>query len=295
MAGDIGEERFRQITLNPVSGIYQSLLDRKINELKETIGNRDVNSGGTMSGVTSGAAIATLQEAGNKTSRDAIKTSYRAYVKVIRMVIELIRQFYTTERTFRIVKANEGEKFVSYSNKGIALQDIKDRDGKTMKDQKGAPLKRQPVFDISVKAQKTNPYSKLSQNETAGNLYKMGIFNPDNAKQAMIMLSMMDFEGKDEIMSKVSAGEKNEEEIKKLQDEIKNLKGFIATLRGGKMNNEKLEMSNGAGRSSAATAPLVKGGTKGNPVAVATKGAEKAALNSYGRTLVDRANNVREE
>ena len=54
-------------------------------------------------------------------------------------------------------------------------------------------------------------------------------------------------------------------------------------------------MSNGAGRSSAATAPLVKGGTKGNPVAVATKGAEKAALNSYGRTLVDRANNVREE
>lgn len=204
VAGDISDERFHQISLNPLGSIYYKLLERKIYELKENIGNRDVNSGGTQGGVTSGAAIATLQEAGNKTSRDMIKASYRAYVKIINMVIELIRQFYTSERTFRIVRPNEGEKFVSYSNKNLAIRDSLGPGGVKLTDHEGNPLKRKPVFDISVKAQKTNPYSKLSQNETAGNLYKLGIFNPKNAHQALLMLSMMDFDGKDEIISKIT-------------------------------------------------------------------------------------------
>ena len=208
VSGDISEERFQQISLIPPGGIYFSLLERKIAELKETIGNRDVNSGGTGSGVTSGAAIATLQEAGNKANRDAIKTSYRAYVKIINIVIELIRQFYTAERTFRIVKPNEGEEFVSYSNKGLTMREVKGPGELALTDEKGESLKRKPVFDICVKAQKNNPYSKLSQNETAGNLYRMGIFDPANAKQALVMLSMMDFDGKDEIIAKITENEK---------------------------------------------------------------------------------------
>ena len=295
VAGDITEERFQQIHLNPVNGIYNKLLERKIGELKETIGNRDVNSGGILSGVTSGAAIATLQEAGNKTSRDAIKTSYRAYVKVVRMVIELIRQFYTTERTFRIVKPNEGERFVSYSNKGIALQEIRDGEGNVMTDADGTVLKRQPVFDISVKAQKTNPYSKLSQNETAGNLYKMGIFNPNNAQQATIMLSMMDFEGKNEIMAKISEGQTFNEKIKKLETEIKQLTGFIAQLRTGKAGTVKVADNTAKTQAFSQTPVSFKGGStnNGNPVKVASEGAEKAALNDYGKALVERANNIK--
>lgn len=281
VAGDITEERFKQITMNPVSGIYFNLLERKKEELKETIGNRDVNTGGTASGVTSGAAIATLQEAGNKIGRDAIKTSYRAYVKIIRMVIELVRQFYKTERTFRIVKPNEGEKFISYSNKGIELQEIKDSNGKVLKDSDGEVLKRRPVFDICVKAQKTNPYSKLSQNETASNLYKMKVFDPENAKQALVMLSMMDFEGKDDIIAKVSEGEAFYGKMKKLEEEIGNLKGFIAELRG-------------KGRSSFPESE--KKGETGikTPLATAKNGAEKLMSENYGETLAKRVNSVKE-
>ena len=267
--------------MNPVSGIYFNLLERKKEELKETIGNRDVNSGGTTSGVTSGAAIATLQEAGNKTGRDAIKTSYRAYVKIIRMVIELVRQFYKTERTFRIVKPNEGEEFVSYSNKGIELQEIKDSNGKALKDSDGEVLKRLPVFDICVKAQKTNPYSKLSQNETAGNLYKMGVFNPENSKQALVMLSMMDFEGKDEIIARVSEGGAYNGKVKKLEEEIGNLKGFIGELRGkGNYSFSQPEKE-------------IEAGIK-TPLATAKNGAEKVMSENYGETLVKRANSVKE-
>lgn len=237
VTGDITEERFRQIELKPISGVYPNLLDRKINELKETIGNRDVNSGGTGAGVTSGAAIATLQEAGNKTSRDAIKTSYRAYVKIVRMVIELMRQFYTTERSFRILGANDAgrteEQFVTYSNENLKPQALPDMNGKAMVDDEGRQLTRIPIFDIDVKAQKTNPYSKLSQNETASNLYNMGVFNPENAEPSLTMLSMMDFEGKDEIMAKISEGQTLLNTVQQLQAQNQELMGFIAMLRGG--------------------------------------------------------------
>ena len=294
VSGDITEERFQQIQMLPVSGIYYNLLEKKIAELKENSGNRDVNMGGTNGGVTSGAAIATLQEAGNKTNRDAIKTSYRAYVKVVTLVIELMRQFYTSERSFRIVNPNGEEEFVSYSNKGIALQDMKGGGGTYLKDGEGNALKRLPVFDINVKAQKTNPYSKLSQNETASNLYKMGVFNPQNAESALMMLSMMDFEGKDEIVAKVTEGQTLLNTVQQLQMKNQELMGFIAMLRGGKINSSAMPFDNrqmGSGKIS----PSSQGGVSGNPVQIATKGAERTALNDYGKTLVDRANNVKEE
>lgn len=195
--GDIDSERLRQITVTPISPIYFNILERKITELKETVGNRDVNSGGTGSGVTSGAAIATLQEAGNKTSRDAVKTDYRAFVKVIKLVLELIRQFYSDERVFRITSPEAGESFIRYTNRELLP---KEENGVT----------KTSVFDICVKAQKNNPFSRLSQNETAAELYKMGAFNPEYARQALIMLSMMDFEGKDEIKTLIEESAKGE-------------------------------------------------------------------------------------
>lgn len=195
--GDLDAERLKQITVTPINPIYFNILERKITELKETAGNRDVNSGGTGSGVTSGAAIATLQEAGNKTSRDAVKADYRAFIKVIKLVLELIRQFYSDERVFRVISPNSGEKFIRYTNRDILP---KEENGIT----------KVSVFDISVRAQKNNPFSRLSQNETAAELYKMGAFNPQYARQALIMISMMDFDGKDEIKALIEENAANE-------------------------------------------------------------------------------------
>lgn len=195
--GDLDAERLRQITVTPINPIYFNILERKITELKETVGNRDVNSGGTGSGVTSGAAIATLQEAGNKTNRDAVKTDYRAFVRVIKLILELIRQFYSDERVFRVTSPNSGEEFIRYTNRGLLP---KEENGIT----------KVSVFDISVRAQKNNPFSRLAQNETAAELYKMGAFNPQYARQALIMLSMMDFDGKEEIKALIEENAANE-------------------------------------------------------------------------------------
>jgi hypothetical protein len=60
------------------------------------------------------------------------------------------------------------------------------------------------VFDIKVSAQKRNVYTKITQNELALQFFQMGFFNPQMADQTLMCLDMMEFDGKDEIMQKVS-------------------------------------------------------------------------------------------
>lgn len=52
-----------------MSDIYVSVLNSKIQELRETSGNNEASTGNTPSGVTAASAIAALQEAPGKTSR----------------------------------------------------------------------------------------------------------------------------------------------------------------------------------------------------------------------------------
>ena len=92
MAGSsIGEESIREIGFSPLSPVYVTVLNNKIDELKETSGNRDFSQGGTAGGVTSGTAITALQEAGNKLSRDMISATYNAFSEICTLSIELIR------------------------------------------------------------------------------------------------------------------------------------------------------------------------------------------------------------
>jgi hypothetical protein len=63
---------------------------------------------------------------------------------------------------------------------------------------------RLPVFDIKVKVQKRNAYTRTSQNELALQLFNMGFFNPQAASPALSCLEMMDFEGIDELRQRIS-------------------------------------------------------------------------------------------
>lgn len=200
--GELDDRRLQEIVTQPLSSIYLDIMNLKIEEMKDTASNRDVNSGGTGSGVTAAAAIAALQEAGNKVSRDMIATSYRAHVKVSAMCIELMRQFYDEERAFRITGETPGSyRFVEVSNKG--LKDVP-LDGAYPGQQ---VLYRKPVFDIKISAQKKNPFSRMEQNERAKELYGLGFFNPERAQEAMGALEMMDFEGIDKVRQHISQGQ----------------------------------------------------------------------------------------
>ena len=203
----LDETRLRQIQVQQVPGNVLDVLQLKINELKETTSNRDYNAGGTTSGVTAAAAIAALQEAGNKTSRDAISGSYRAYKKIDAMVVELMRQFYDLARSFRIVAPNGAEQFVQFSNAGIRDQELPPAYPGAENAPDYVPMFRRPVFDYDIKAQKRSPFSQMAQNEMAKEFYQMGFFNPARAQESLGALEMMDFDGHDQVMQQVQQGQ----------------------------------------------------------------------------------------
>ena len=62
---------------------------------------------------------------------------------------------------------------------------------------------RKPVFDIDVRSERETSFSKMSQNELAVQFLQLGVFNPQMTDQSLMMLDMMDFRGKDELMAKV--------------------------------------------------------------------------------------------
>ncbi len=176
--GSIEENALRQITVAPLSGNYLNILSAKINEIKETSGNRDVNNGGVGGGVTAASAIAAMQEQSGKLSRDQIQNSYRCFRQVVGCVIALIRQFYDTPRKLRITGPGGEAEYLRFDNSMLRA---------------GEPTE----LDIEVSAQKQNSYNKLSYNEMAMQFFQMGFFRPELAEQALAALEMMDFKGKE--------------------------------------------------------------------------------------------------
>lgn len=199
--GHLGDDSFRQLQANPLPPIYQSVLLNKIQEMKDTSGNTAASQGQN-SNVTTASGIASLQEAAGKLSRDSSQESYRAFKLICYQVIELIRQFYTESRCFRIT-GEEGNEYINFDNSGLQPQDqgqITLIDGSVL--ELGS---REPVLDIEVKPQRKSAYSKETQNQTAINLYQMGFFAPNNGDASMACLEMMDFDGVEKIREKVRA------------------------------------------------------------------------------------------
>ena len=223
--GNLAQDSIVPVQPNTLNNIYLQILTNKIDELKEVTGNRDISTGGTTSGVTAASAIAAMQEAGSKLARDNNKAAYRAYRKIIVMVIELIRQFYDIPRQFRIVGENGAQRFVQYSNEGIAPQYQGNDFGMDM----GFRI---PLFDIEITAQKQSPYSKMSQNELALQFFGAGFFNPQIADQALACLDMMDFDRKQFIMQKIAQNGGMYQQMLAMQQQMLMLAQMVDQDRG---------------------------------------------------------------
>jgi len=188
VSGNLGEDSLRIVDYRPLSGNYLEMRASVINELRETSGNTETSVGLVNAGVTAASAIAALQEASGKGSRDSTRESYRVYGEMIELCIELIRQFYDLPRQFRITGALGLEQFVSYSNRGLRPQALCGPEGMDLG-------MRRPVFDIRVIPQKSSAYTRMSQNELALQFYQLGFFSPEHSDQALACMSMMEFEG----------------------------------------------------------------------------------------------------
>lgn len=225
VSGKVDDANLKQIQPPQLSNYVIETRNAKIDELKETSGNRDFSQGSTTSGVTAASAIAALQEAGSKLSRDMIKGSYTAYAEVITMVIELIRQFYDLPRCFRITQPNGNGNYIQIDNTQLKPQPLEMMQEEDM-------FSRRPVFDIKVSAQKASPYSRIANNELAKELFGMGLFNPQLADQALAVVEMMDFDRRDEVLKKINENGTMYQKLQQMTQLLLQLAAMVTDFSG---------------------------------------------------------------
>ena len=216
-SGGLGEDAVRTIDYQPLQGNYISAIENKIAELRETSGNTETAAGTAPGGgVTAASAIAALQEASGKGSRDATASSYEVFEEMVEMCVELIRQFYTVPRKFRITNKAGQEEFVTYRNAGLQPQPMGVGPN-------GEEMFRLPVFDIEIVAEKQNAYTTLANNEMALQFFQLGFFDPNRVDQTLLCMEMMDFRGKEEIMNRVR-------QLGALNDRLQMVTSYAAAL-----------------------------------------------------------------
>ena len=270
VVGRLTDDTFRPLQVSGLQGNLITYRDDRVSELKEISGNRDVSQGGTTSGLTAASAIAALQEAGSKLSRDMLKSAYRAFAKECYLVIELMRQFYDEQRVYRITGESGGTEYVPFSNAALQAKPGGMVGGVQLGD-------HEPVFDITVTAAKKSTFSRLSQNETAKECYQLGFFAPANADAALAALDMMDFEGIEKVRERVSQNGTLYQQLQQMAQQLQKMAAIIDRQNGTNVS---------AAASAAGQAAAGSGGGSGGKTAAAS------TLNGLGGVVGDRSGSL---
>ena len=281
VAGRLGDDSFRPLQTAGLPGNLITYRDDRVNELKEISGNRDVSQGGTVSGLTAASAIAALQEAGSKLSRDMLKSAYRSFAKECYLVIELMRQFYDEERVYRITGETGGTEYVPFSNAQLLPVPGQTVGGVQLGD-------REPVFDITVTAAKKSTFSRLSQNETAKECYQLGFFAPANADAAMAALDMMDFEGIEKVRDRVSQNGTLYQQLQQMAAQMQKMAAIIDSQNGTNVS----EAAAAAGQAAGAAGSGAAGTAAAKTVTNSLGGTVGAGGNSLATQAAQRAMNA---
>ena len=155
--------------------------------------------------------------------------------------------------------------FVDFNNAGMQDQPV-------AMPGNAAQMFRRPVFDLKIRPQKRSPFTIEAQYERAKELYGLGFFNPENAQQSIIALSMMDFEGKEQILQQVQQGQTLLNVVQQLQQQL----AMFQAAAGMSVEQPGYQSQTGQG-----------GG--GPTIAQARQDAINANKKSYGERLAERS------
>lgn len=268
--GTLSDDNYREVQKKALDPIYMNFYTQRIDEMREVGNNREVSSGGTTAGVTAASAIAAMQEAGSKTSRDQEASAYRAFKEGCYLVLELISEFYDETRYFRITGENGEPQFIGFNNEGIKEQIAEDG------------TSRKPIFDIKVKPQKRSAYSTLAHNELMVQLWGMGVFDPQTATQSASLIEFMEFEGKDKLLQKISQNGTIYQQLEQYKQILIQLAQMYDYATGGAQNitgNVEFAIQNGQ-------IPIIGGGAV--PV-MPQMNRQNALQPTNGNNLIDSA------
>ena len=280
VAGRLSDDSFRPLQVSGLQGNLITYRDDRVSELKEISGNRDVSQGGTTSGLTAASAIAALQEAGSKLSRDMLKSAYRAFAKECYLVIELMRQFYDEQRVYRITGESGGTEYVPFSNAALQAQPGGMVGGVQLGD-------HEPVFDITVTAAKKSTFSRLSQNETAKECYQLGFFAPANADAALAALDMMDFEGIEKVRERVSQNGTLYQQLQQMAAQLQKMAAIIDSQNGTNVAAAASAAGQAAGAAGGGSGGSTGAKTRTNSLGGAVGGSDNSLSTQAARRAMD--------
>ena len=125
-------------------------------------------------------------------------------------------------------------------------------------------------------------YSKMSENELAIQFYNLGFFAPNNADQSLACLSMMEFDGKQAVIDKISQNQTMFQTIQALQQQIMQLASVIDHDHGTNMVQQMMGAAQGtqaqmSGVQTNDKAASVGSGSKGSQAEKATTNAQNVA------------------
>ena len=172
-------------------------LGNKIDRLKEIAGNRDFQQGGVNGGVTAASAITALRQTGEKQSRALIDDAYDAYKDIVIMVIELMREFFSEKRVYRITDEMGIKRFEEFSKDDL-FHEAPQSDALGF--DIGRTKKERVELDIEIIPQKQNFYTRESTNELLLSLWKAGILPKESIESSVMMIRLMDFDGKEKLI-----------------------------------------------------------------------------------------------
>ena len=188
----------------PLPAYMLSYIADMRNSIKEESGANEFARGMTHAGVTSGTAIAALQEASSKRSRMAARNIHASFRRAVCQEIEIEREFTLRERCEKSVADIAGE----MGGDGGALVRL------SAVEKALASLGNMPAeFHVTVKVVKENAFSVMNNNETVFRLVSAGMITPDVGLQLLI------FDGKDQAVQLMKAK----------QDEMQ----LLAAMQGG--------------------------------------------------------------
>ena len=280
VVGRLTDDTFRPLQVSGLQGNLITYRDDRVSELKEISGNRDVSQGGTTSGLTAASAIAALQEAGSKLSRDMLKSAYRAFAKECYLVIELMRQFYDEQRVYRITGESGGTEYVPFSNAALQAQPGGIVGGVQLGD-------HEPVFDITVTAAKKSTFSRLSQNETAKECYQLGFFAPANADAALAALDMMDFEGIEKVRERVSQNGTLYQQLQQMAQQLQKMAAIIDAQNGTNVSAAADAAGQAAGAAGGGSGGSTGAKTRTNSLGGAVGGSDNSLSTQAARRAMD--------
>lgn len=254
---------------NPrIDGNVLNLQGSMIDELRTNSGSTEVATGATPGGVTAASAIASLQEAQGKQGRDSNRASFRCFRRIIVKLIELIRQFYTEAHYFRVMGDDGEAAYISIDNKGLTT-------GVQTNPETGEAetFERHPVFDLEITTEKNSTYTRMAQNELMLSFFSAGFFNSAMADQSLACIKLMDFDGKEELISMIGDNMAEQEQKEMLGEALMQYAQVIDEL-----NADRGVPSNYAQQTQAVVAQVLGGGqpTSQAPAALPQTGGESS-------------------